>query len=217
MCIRDSSEKTIVVFTSDNGPWLSYGDHAGSSGIYREGKGTAWEGGQRVPCIIKYPNEIRAGTIIDEPVMGIDWMPTFSKLTGSNLSENKIDGKDIWPLITQREKKSPHNELYFYYRENELHAVRSGDWKLYFPRTYRSLNGKPGGTGGMPVKYEMNEVSDNELYNLKNDPGEQYNLYNEKIEIVKKLEDIGERARKDLGDKLTSRIGKGVREIGIID
>ncbi len=211
------SENTIVVFTSDNGPWLSYGDHAGSSGIYREGKGTAWEGGQRVPCIIKYPNEIMAGTIIDEPVMGIDWMPTFSKLTGSNLSENKIDGKDIWPLITQREKKSPHNELYFYYRENELHAVRSGDWKLYFPRTYRSLNGKPGGTGGMPVKYEMNEVSDNELYNLKNDPGEQYNLYNEKNEIVKKLEDIGERARKDLGDKLTSRIGKGVREIGIID
>ena len=69
----------------------------------------------------------------------------------------------------------------------------------------------------MPVKYEMNEVSDNELYNLKNDPGEQYNLYNEKIEIVKKLEDIGERARKDLGDKLTSRIGKGIRKIGIID
>ena len=86
-----------------------------------------------------------------------------------------------------------------------------------FPRTYRSLNGKPGGTGGMPVKYEMNEVSYNELYNLKNDPGEQYNLYNENVVIVKKLEDIGERARKELGDKLTSRIGKGVREIGIID
>tara|TARA_Y100000768_G_C23770140_1_gene582880 strand:- start:400 stop:609 length:210 start_codon:yes stop_codon:yes gene_type:complete len=68
----------------------------------------------------------------------------------------------------------------------------------------------------MPVKYEMNEVSDNELYNLKNDPGEQYNLYNEKIEIVKKLEDIGEKARKELGDKLTSRIGEGVRKIGMI-
>ena len=64
------TENTIVVFTSDNGPWLSYGDHAGSSGIYREGKGTAWEGGQRVPCIIKYPREIKANTIIDEPVMG---------------------------------------------------------------------------------------------------------------------------------------------------
>ena len=71
--------------------------------------------------------------------------------------------------------------------------------------------------GGTPVKYEMNEVSDNELYNLKNDPGEKYNLYNENIEIVKKLEDVGERARKELGDKLTLRIGKGVREIGIID
>ena len=158
-----------------------------------------------------------AETIIDEPVMGIDWMPTFSKLTGSTLSENKIDGKDIWPLITQRVKKSPHDELYFYYRENELHAVRSGDWKLYFPRTYRSLNGKPGGTCGMPVKYEMNEVNENELYNLKNDPSERHNLYNENVEIVKKLEDISERARKELGDKLTSRIGKGVREIGMVD
>ena len=211
------TENTVVVFTSDNGPWLSYGDHAGSSGIYREGKGTAWEGGQRVPCIIKYPSQIKAGTVIDEPVMGIDWMPTFSGLTGSNLSDNKIDGKDIWPLITQKETKSPHKELYFYYRQNELHAVRSGDWKLYFPRTYRSLNGNPGGTNGMPVKYEYNEVKSNELYNLKNDPSEQNNVYDENIEVVKKLEDIGERARNELGDKLTSRVGEGVREIGMID
>ena len=109
------TENTIVIFTSDNGPWLSYGDHAGSSGIYREGKGTAWEGGQRVPCIIKYPKEIKAKTIIDEPVMGIDWMPTFSHITGSKLSTNKIDGKNIWPLLTQKENKSPHEELYFYY------------------------------------------------------------------------------------------------------
>ena len=149
--------------------------------------------------------------------MGIDWMPTFSGLTGSNLSDNKIDGKDIWPLITQKETKSPHEELYFYYRQNELHAVRSGDWKLYFPRTYRSLNGKPGGINGMPVKYEYNEVKSNELYNLKNDPSEQNNVYDENIEVVKKLEDIGERARNELGDKLTSRIGEGVRDIGIID
>ena len=61
------SENTIVVFTSDNGPWLSYGDHAGSSGIYREGKGTAWEGGQRVPCIVKYPDKISAGTVLMNP------------------------------------------------------------------------------------------------------------------------------------------------------
>jgi len=211
------SENTIVVFTSDNGPWLSYGDHAGSSGIFREGKGTAWEGGQRVPCIIKYPKEIMPKTIIDEPVIGIDWMPTFSFLTGSKLSENKIDGKNIWPLITQKEKKSPHQELYFYYRQNELHAVRSGDWKLYFPRTYRSLNGKQGGKDGMPVKYEYNKVKSNELYNLIVDPRELSNVYSENMEIAKKLEEIGERARNELGDKLTSRQGVGVREIGMID
>ena len=211
------TENTIVVFTSDNGPWLSYGDHAGSSGIYREGKGTAWEGGQRVPCIIKYPSEIKAKTIIDEPVMGIDWMPTFSHITGSKLSDNKIDGKNIWPLLTQKEDKSPHKELYFYYRQNELHAVRSGNWKLYFPRSYRTLNGKPGGKGGMPVKYEYNEVKSNELYNLKEDPSEMKNVYMENIEKAKELEKMGENARQELGDALTSRIGDGVRKIGIID
>ena len=211
------TENTIVVFTSDNGPWLSYGDHAGSSGIYREGKGTAWEGGQRVPCIIKYPREIKAKTIIDEPVMGIDWMPTFSHITGSKLSDNKIDGKNIWPLLTQKENKSPHEELYFYYRQNELHAVRSGNWKLYFPRSYRTLNGKPGGKDGMPVKYEYNEVKSNELYNLKEDPSEMKNVYMENIEKAKELEKMGENARQELGDALTSIVGDGVRKIGTID
>ncbi len=211
------TENTIVVFTSDNGPWLSYGDHAGSSGIYREGKGTAWEGGQRVPCIIKYPKEIKAKTIIDEPVMGIDWMPTFSHITGSKLSTNKIDGKNIWPLLTQKENKSPHKELYFYYRQNELHAVRSGDWKLYFPRSYRTLNGKPGGKDGIPVKYENNIVKSNELYNLKEDPSETTNIYSEYIEKAKELEKMGENARQELGDALTSRVGSGVRKIGSID
>ena len=211
------TENTIVVFTSDNGPWLSYGDHAGSSGIYREGKGTAWEGGQRVPCIIKYPSEIKAKTIIDEPVMGIDWMPTFSHITGSKLSDNKIDGKNIWPLLTQKENKSPHEELYFYYRQNELHAVRSGNWKLYFPRSYRTLKGKPGGKDGMPVKYEYNEVKSNELYNLKEDPSEMKNVYIENIEKAKELEKMGENARQELGDALTSIVGDGVRKIGTID
>ncbi len=211
------TENTIVIFTSDNGPWLSYGDHAGSSGIYREGKGTAWEGGQRVPCIIKYPKEIKAKTIIDEPVMGIDWMPTFSHITGSKLSTNKIDGKNIWPLLTQKENKSPHEELYFYYRQNELHAVRSGDWKLYFPRSYRTLNGKPGGKDGVPVKYENNIVRSNELYNLKDDPSETTNVYSEYVEKAKQLEKMGENARQELGDALTSRLGSGVRKIGSID
>ena len=210
------SENTIVVFTSDNGPWLSYGDHAGSSGIYREGKGTAWEGGQRVPCIVKYPDKISAGTVIDEPLMGIDWLPTFASLTDSKLSSNKIDGKNIWPLLTSETNKSPHEALYFYYKQNELHAVRSGDWKLYFPRSYRSLNGRPGGVDGIPVKYDQNIVSENELYNLKSDPKELNNVLNDYPDIVSKLEKMGEEARYDLGDNLTNVKGVGTREVGKI-
>ena len=210
------SENTIVVFTSDNGPWLSYGEHAGESGIYREGKGTAWEGGQRVPCIVKYPNEISAGTVIDEPLMGIDWLPTFADLTNSKLSSNKIDGKNIWPLLTSETNKSPHEALFFYYKQNELHAVRSGDWKLYFPRSYRSLNGRPGGKDGIPVKYDQNIVSENELYNLKNDPKELNNVLNNYPEIVNKLKKMGENARYDLGDNLTKVKGAGTREVGKI-
>ena len=210
------SENTIVVFTSDNGPWLSYGEHAGESGIYREGKGTAWEGGQRVPCIVKYPNEISAGTVIDEPLMGIDWLPTFADLTNSKLSSNKIDGKNIWPLLTSETNKSPHDALFFYYKQNELHAVRSGDWKLYFPRSYRSLNGRPGGKDGIPAKYDQNIVSENELYNLKIDPKELNNVLNNYPEIVNKLENMGENARYDLGDNLTKVKGVGTREVGKI-
>ena len=209
------TDNTIVIFTSDNGPWLSYGDHAGSSGIYREGKGTAWEGGQRVPCIVKYPKEITKGTLIDEPLMGIDWLPTLSSITNSKMSLNKIDGKNIWPLLTSETTKSPHQELYFYYKTNELHAVRSGDWKLYFPRSYRTLNGKSGGTNGIPVKYEQNTVYKNELYNLKSDPKETKNVILDFPEIVNKLEKMGENARYDLGDNLSGVIGTGNREVGL--
>ena len=210
------SENTIVVFTSDNGPWLSYGDHAGSSGIYREGKGTAWEGGQRVPCIIKYPKKIKSGLVIDEPLMGIDWLPTFANVTNSRMSSNKIDGKNIWPLLISKTIKSPHEALYFYYKSNELHAVRSGDWKLYFPRSYRSLNGRNGGKDGIPVKYDQNIVYEKELYNLKDDPRELNNIIKDHSNIVIKLEEMGNNARNDLGDKLTNVEGTGRREVGII-
>jgi arylsulfatase len=98
-------KNTIVVFTSDNGPWLSYGEHAGSTGIYREGKGTTWEGGQRVPCIVWYPKEIKSNIKISTPLMGIDWLPTFANITKANLSENKIDGENIWDVLTSKTKK----------------------------------------------------------------------------------------------------------------
>ena len=204
------TENTIVVFTSDNGPWLSYGNHSGSSGIYREGKGTTWEGGVRVPSIIKFPNGLKPSEI-DEPIMAIDWMPTFANITRSKLSQNKIDGKDIWPLLSGEVNQSPHEKLYFYYRVNELHSIRMNDWKIQFSRTYRSLNGKKGGKDGIPVKYEMNVIDKNELYNLKDDPQERIDVYDKFPEIAKKMEELAEKARVELGDNLKGRKGKGNR------
>ena len=204
------TENTIVVFTSDNGPWLSYGNHSGSSGIYREGKGTTWEGGVRVPSIIKFPNGLKPSEI-DEPIMAIDWMPTFANITRSKLSQNKIDGKDIWPLLSGEVNQSPHEKLYFYYRVNELHSIRMNDWKIQFSRTYRSLNGKKGGKDGIPVKYEMNLIDKNELYNLKDDPQERIDVYHKFPEIAKKMEELAEKARVELGDNLKGRKGKGNR------
>ena len=198
---NDLSDNTILVFTSDNGPWLSYGDHSGSSGIYREGKGTTWEGGVRVPSIIKFPNGLMP-SIIDEPVMAIDWMPTFANITKSKLSQNKIDGKDIWPLLSGEVDQTPHKKLYFYYRVNELHSIRMNEWKIQFSRTYRSLNGREGGKDGVPVKYDMNLIEDNELYNLSSDPEEKINVYDRFPEIAKKMEKLGEEARIELGDNL---------------
>ena len=204
------TENTIVVFTSDNGPWLSYGNHSGSSGIYREGKGTTWEGGVRVPSIIKFPNGLKPSEI-DEPIMAIDWMPTFANITRSKLSQNKIDGKDIWPLLSGEVNQSPHEKLYFYYRVNELHSIRMNNWKIQFSRTYRSLNGKAGGKDGIPVKYEMNLIDKNELYNLKDDPQERIDVYDKFPEIAKKMEELAEKARVELGDNLKGRKGKGNR------
>ena len=198
---NDLSDNTIFVFTSDNGPWLSYGDHSGSSGIFREGKGTTWEGGVRVPSIIKFPNGLRP-SIIDEPVMAIDWMPTFANITKSKLSQNKIDGKDIWPLLSGELNQTPHKELYFYYRVNELHSIRMNEWKIQFSRTYRSLNGREGGKNGIPVKYDMNVIESNELYNLKDDPEEKINVYDKFPEIAKKMEKLADEARIKLGDNL---------------
>ena len=210
-------DNTIVVFTSDNGPWLSYGKHAGSTGIYREGKGTTWEGGQRVPCIVWYPNEIKPNTVISTPLMGIDWLPTFANVTNSNLSENKIDGKNIWEILINKTDKPPHEALFFYYHVNSLHAVRYGDWKMYFPHRYRTLSGREGRDDGIPIKYEYVNLETTELYNLIDDPSETKNIYNEFPEIAKKIEILADINRKEIGDDLTKVNGTENRPIGMID
>ena len=208
---------TIVVFTSDNGPWLSYGDHAGSTGIYREGKGTTWEGGQRVPCIVWYPNEIESNTVLSTPFMGIDWLPTFAKLTNSTLSKNKIDGKNIWENLTGKTFEDPHEALFFYYHKNSLHAVRYGDYKMYFPHRYRTLNGKKGRDDGQPIKYEYVNLLSEELYNLKTDPSETNNIINDFPDLAKKITTLANNKRKELGDDLTNVLGSEIRAVGKID
>ncbi len=149
---------TLVIFTTDNGPWLSYGDHAGTAGPLREGKGTCWEGGVRVPCIMRWPGKIPAGTTSDAMLMTIDLLPTIARLVGAELPEHAIDGLDVWPLLAgQPGATNPHDAYLYYYEQNQLQAVVSGDgrWKLQLPHTYRSLAGHPGGHGGIPAKYQI--------------------------------------------------------------
>src|SRR5262249_21211738 len=106
-------DNTIVIFTSDNGPWLSYGNHAGGAGPLREGKGTAWEGGVRVPCVMRWPGVIPAGRVQREPVMTIDILPTLTAIAGAKPPSRKIDGLDVRALLECKEgAKSPH-EAYF--------------------------------------------------------------------------------------------------------
>lgn len=205
------SERTLVLFTSDNGPWLSYGNHAGSAGPLREGKGTTWEGGQREPTIAYWPGQIPAGSVSDEVAGTIDVLPTLTHLAGAALPAQKIDGKNIWPLLSRDDATSPH-EAYYYYWGKELHAVRSGPWKLHFPHAYRSLKGEPG-KDGQPGPYVERQCG-LELYNLNEDIGESNNVAAKHPEVVGQLQKLADKIRGELGDALTKTEGAELRVAG---
>ncbi|SDL96678.1 arylsulfatase [Catalinimonas alkaloidigena] len=208
-------EQTMVIFTSDNGPWLSYGEHSGHADPLREGKGTSFEGGHREPFILRYPGVVPANLTVDVPVMAIDLLPTIAALTHSTLPDKKIDGKDVWHILTGQSTESPHEAYYFYYHVNELEAVRQGDWKLYFPHTYRTLGGREGGQGGLPADYTYVTLTEPELYNLKEDVGERHNVAAAHPDVVTQLTALGEQMRTELGDNLTGReSGVGSRAPG---
>ena len=205
-------ENTLVIFTSDNGPWLAYGNHAGNAGDLREGKGTAWEGGQREPFIVKYPTRIQGGSIVDVPVMGIDLLPTIANLTGADLPERTIDGKDVMPLLTQESTESPHEAYFFYYDVNQLQGVRYGDYKLYFEHTYRTMAGQPQGKDGLPGDYTYLTLDEVELYHLPTDPGERTNIAEKHPEVVAQIKALANEMRLKLGDALRDQTGSEVRE-----
>ncbi|MEW6302805.1 MAG: sulfatase [Verrucomicrobiota bacterium] len=215
--VNGLDDNTLVIFTSDNGPWLSYGNHAGSAYPLREGKGTAWEGGVRVPCVMRWPGRIPANRICREPAMTIDLLPTIAKLTGGQLPGHKIDGKDIWSLMAgEPGAKSPQEAYFIYYQNNQLQSVLSGKWKLYLPHTYRSLDGKPGGSDGVPAPYGSKKVEQVELYDLESDVRETNDVASQYPEVVERIMRLVEECRADLGDALTKRTGSGVREAGRI-
>jgi len=205
--------RTLVVFTSDNGPWLSYGDHAGSAGRLREGKGTTFEGGVREPFAARWPGVIPAGSVRREPAMTIDLLPTFAALAGAELPAGReVDGRDIGPLLTGRPgARAPHEALYFYWGR-ELQALRSGRWKLHFPHAYRSLAGPPG-SGGNPGPYEERQIGLS-LFDLESDPGETTDLAARNPDVVERLSRLADAAREDLGDSAGGRAGKNVRPPG---
>ncbi len=207
-------ENTLVIFTSDNGPWLNYGNHAGSTGGLREGKGTTFEGGQRVPCLMLWKGTISPGTINNYLVAGMDILPTLAEIAGAPLPVKKIDGVNILPLLKGEPVEPPRKSLYYYYRNNNLEAVQDGNWKLVFPHKGRTYEGFEPGNDGLPGKVNENNEVTAGLYDLRRDPGERYNVMDFYPEVVEKLVQIANTAREDLGDDLTGNPGKNRREPG---
>lgn len=206
------SENTLIIFTSDNGPWKSFGNHAGQTGPLREGKGTMFEGGARVPCIMKWPGRIPEGIVCNELASTIDILPTIADIAQTKLPEKKIDGVNILPLITGNKKESPRNELFYYYGGG-LDAVRKNNWKLMLPHRSRSYQGVEPGNDGHPGPYAFINV-EKALYNLEDDLGETTNLIDQYPEIVKELEAIADSARNMLGDQITGAVGTEMRQPG---
>lgn len=201
---------TLVVFTSDNGPWLLYGKHAGSAGPLREGKGTPFEGGYRVPCVMWWPGRIPAGRTCNELASTIDILPTIANLTGAALPKRKIDGKNIRPLMEGRKgAKSPH-EAFFYYSGRRLSGVRSGRWKLMFAQNYGTPN--PPGKDGKPGRRGRRRIPLS-LFDLKTDVGERKNVAAGHPKIMKRLQELAERMRNELGDG-PKRKGRETRPVG---
>lgn len=190
-------ENTLVIFTSDNGPWTDkqIGDHGGSPGPFRGSKMTTWEGGWRVPGIVRWPGKIRTGETSDDIAATIDLLPTFVALSGAKLPSVKLDGIDLSSFFTKRNAPSPR-DTFLYHNGARLTAVRHKDWKLVFAR--------PNG-GEMPympsfVTGHIEALATDQLYNLRTDLAESNNLAAEHPDVVELIAKLADESRADLGD-----------------
>jgi arylsulfatase A len=192
------AENTMVVYTSDNGPWLPYGIDAGSAGPLRGGKGSQWEGASRVPAIMYWPGRIPGGRVTSEVAATLDLYPTLANLAGAPLPGHKIDGLDLWPLLSGATTRSPRDTFFYYaapvlYRAEEgrpvnrriLQAVRSGRWKLH-----------------------LEDLHATALYDLHEDIAEVKDVRARNPQLVQRLE----RTARDFDEE----VGRNVRPLGTL-
>jgi arylsulfatase A len=200
---------TLVIFTSDNGPWLAKGESGGSATPLRGGKGGSYEGGQRVPCILRWPGVIPPGGVCHELAVNFDFFTTLANLAGAPIpSDRIIDGKDLGDLMRGKPgAKSPH-DYFIYYNGNRMHGVRAGQWKLKIPTTLAEE------FGDYAKLDNPQTIIPRALYNLETDPGEQKNVLKDHPDVAEKLQAMIEAAREDLGDSRRNLMGKNVRPIG---
>lgn len=202
---------TLLIVTSDNGPWLSFGPNAGSSGGFREGKSTTFEGGNRVPLLVRWPGHVTAGDVNSQLLTNMDLLPTILAATGSAPPQNRIDGLNFLLLLTGHTQQGPREVFYYYLgvADSNLEGIRYRHWKLVLPHqatTYTQRRGKD----GRPVPGTKVPVL-LALYDLAHDPGETYDVQQDHPNIVQKMQALAEQAREDLGDDLMKRQGKNVR------
>jgi len=224
--------QTLIIFFSDNGPFLSYGEHAGHAEPLREGKLTTFEGGFRSPCIMRWTEMIPAGTVCTELVSSMDLLPTVAQLIGVSPPESHpIDGRNIRPLlIGDPGAESPHDAFYFY-AGRELQAVRYGKYKLHYPHQYLTTAAEPG-RGGFPSNHGKLEPlsitssglegiasrhgyrvlsTPKVLFDLEMDPGETTDILAQRPDLEEAIDRLANKMREELGDSLTNRAGKRVR------
>lgn len=210
------SDNTILIVTSDNGPWKHFGDHAGSTGGFREGKGTPFDGGTRVPFLVRWPGKIKAGNVSGELMTNMDILPTLCAITNSSLPKNKIDGMDFSAFLKGETLKSPR-EVFYYYWGNKLMAVRYKHWKLVLPHRSPSYERGTLGMDGVPGTIVQNHDVPLSLFDLAHDPGETYDVGKLYPEIVKEILVHVEKARDDMGDELIGKKGNNLRAPAMVN
>lgn len=210
-------ENTLVVLTSDNGPWANYGNHAGSAAGLREAKATTFDGGNRVPCVMYWKGNIKPGTTCNQLTSNIDLLPTFAEVAAVPLPQRKIDGVSILSLMKGEKNANPRESFVYYFNRNDLEAITDGMFKLVFPHNYVTYGSHVPGNDGQPGKLSFVELKKAELYDLRRDPGERYDVLSQYPEVAVKLMKIADEKRIELGDDIMRMKGKENRESGKIN